>query len=217
MGTRPVCPDADDPDPEDLASRIDLPPHPEDLESTADLLAQVRENRPYARDRLLKRYIPDLTRLAHGRLPKQARGLVDTDDIVQSTLIRALDHVKDFEPEREGAFLAYLRRILFNAIIDEARRVKRTPASSPIREDLANHDRSPLEDAIGSETLRAYEAALERLTDQQRNAVVGRLEYGYGYGRLARELGSPSANAARMLVSRAMVRLAELMQEHGQE
>ena len=170
-----------------------------------------------ARDRLFRRYLPDLTRLAHGRLPKRARGLVDTDDIVQSTLIRALEHVKDFEPEREGAFLAYLRRILFNAIIDEARRVKRTPVSGPIHEDLANHDRSPLEDAIGSERLRAYEAALEQLTAPQRNAVVGRLEYGYSYERLAKELDSPSANAARMLVSRAVVRLAELMQVHRDE
>lgn len=189
----------------------------EDLESTADLLAQIRENRPSARERLFRRYIPDLTRLAHGRLPTRARGLVDTDDLVQSTLIRALEHVKDFEPEREGAFLAYLRRILFNAIIDEARRVKRAPAFGPIHEDLANDDRSPLEDAIGAERLRAYEAALDELTDAQRDAVVGRLEYGYSYGRLAKELGSPSANAARMLVSRAVVRLAELMQEHRRE
>ena len=163
------------------------------------------------------RYLPDLTRLAHGRLPKRARGLVDTDDIVQSTLIRALDHVKDFEPERQGAFLAYLRRILFNAIIDEARRVKRAPQSCPVPDDLANHDRSPLEEAIGSETFEAYEAALERLTEPQRNAVIGRLECGYSYARLARELDSPSANAARMLVSRALVRLAELMRERGQE
>lgn len=189
----------------------------EDLESTASLLAQVREGRARARDRLVMRYLPDLTRLAHGRLPSRARGLIDTDDIVQSTLVRALEHVKDFEPEREGAFFAYLRRILFNAIIDEARRVKRTPQSGPIPEDLANHDRSPLEEAIGSETLGAYEAALERLTEAQRNAVVGRLECGYSYARLARELDSPSANAARMLVSRALVRLAELMREHERE
>ena len=153
-------------------------------------------------------------RLAHGRLPILARSLVDTEDVVQSTLVRALGHVKDFEQERDGAFLAYLRRILFNAIIDEARRVKRAPALGPISEDLANHDRSPLEDAIGSETLEAYEDALNQLTPQQRDAVVGRLEYGYDYGRLARELNSPTANAARMLVSRALVRLAELMQEH---
>jgi RNA polymerase sigma-70 factor (ECF subfamily) len=82
-------------------------PVPEDLESTAGLLERVRGGDAGARERLLSRYVPALRRWAHGRLPPRARELADTDDLVQVTLIRALDHLGDFEPRRPGAFLAW--------------------------------------------------------------------------------------------------------------
>src|SRR5688572_11599302 len=93
-----------------------------DLETTAQLLAWVREGDPAACERLVTRYLPMLRRWAHGRLPGHARALADTDDLVQVTLIRALGRVREFESSREGAFLAYLRRILLNAIRGEIRR-----------------------------------------------------------------------------------------------
>src|SRR2546425_1202149 len=71
------------------------------LESTASLLARVRAGDSGARDRLLVRYMAILRRWAHGRLPRRARHLADTEDLVQTTLVRALDGVQRFEPRRE--------------------------------------------------------------------------------------------------------------------
>src|SRR6476660_8945498 len=76
------------------------------LESTAELLERIRSGDESARERLVSRYLPILKRLGHGRLPARARDLSDTDDLVQVTLIRALDHIETFEMRREGAFLA---------------------------------------------------------------------------------------------------------------
>ena len=45
----------------------------------------------------------------------------------------------------------------------------------------------------------------------EREAIIGRVELGNTYEDLATNLGKPSANAARMAVARALVRLAEEM------
>lgn len=199
----------DEPPPKDEGSRPSG-----DLESTANLLARARTGDSRARDVLAGRYLTILRRLAHGRLPRAARGLEETDDIVQLTVTRALDHLDTFEPRREGAFLAYLRQILFNQLKDAARRANRVPGREPISEDLQNAERSPLEELIGRETVEAYEAALGLLTEQQKEAVVLRVEMGFTYAEVAQAIGSPSCNAARMLIGRALVRMAEAMRKH---
>lgn len=185
------------------------------LESTATLLGLVREGDGSARDRLVERYLPILRRWARGRLPTGARDLLDTDDLVQVTLLRALNHMEAFEPQREGAFLAYLRRIVLNAVRDEIRRVARRPSSEPLEMELPSNAPSHLERAIGREAVEAYEEALASLPEEQQEAVILRIEFGYSYPEIAEALERPSANAARMMVSRALVRLAEVMGEQG--
>lgn len=187
------------------------------LESTALLLERVRGGDNGARDRLVARFLPLLRRWAHGRLPGHARSMADTDDLVQVSLLRALDHMDGFEARREGAFLAYLRRILLNAVRDEIRRATRRPTQDVDALELASPDVSLLEQQVGRETLEAYEAALARLTEAQREAVIMRLEFGYRYPQIAEAMGrGTSPNAARMLVTRAIVQLAEEMDAHRQ-
>lgn len=180
-------------------------------ESTATLLEHVRAGVPDARDRLVRRYLPALQRWARGRLPARARDLGDTDDLVQVTLIRALDKVQGFEHRGQGSFLAYLRRTLQNQIRDQLRRAGRRPVSEEVTESVSVMDPSPLEEAIGRQTLESYDAALERLPDAQQEAVMLRIEMGFTYPEIAQATGAPSANAARMTVARALARLAEAM------
>jgi RNA polymerase sigma-70 factor (ECF subfamily) len=171
----------------------------------------VRHGDDAARERLASRYLPALTRWAHGRIPSRARGLSDTDDLVQIALLEALDHVKRFEPRHPGAFLAYMRRIVINRIRDLLRQVGRRPRMEELDEAIPEWGPSPLETAVGREALERYEAALGQLGDEQQEAVVMRIEMGFSYPEIAESLGSPSPNAARMLVSRGLVRLAEIL------
>ena len=76
---------------------------------------------------------------------------------------------------------------------------------------------SPLESAIGKQTLESYEAALARLTDDEREAVVTRVELGFSYAEVAEDIGKPSADAARMTVVRALVKLARDMDDDATE
>ena len=187
----------------------------EPLETTASLLEGARQGDLAARERLFARYLPLVRAWAHGRLPSGARRLAETDDLVQITLLRALDQLPGFEPRRPGAFLAYLRRIVINQVRDEIRRAVRRGDREPLGEDLPAPGRSPLEEAIGSETLERYEAALTQLTQHQQEAVVLRVELGLTYPEIADALGLPTANAARMLVARGLVRLTEALDDSG--
>jgi len=98
-----------------------------------------------------------------------------------------------------------------NRIRDEIRRTKRSPAGRAIDENQPDGSASPLEAAIGGEAVSRYEAALARLRPEEREAVVARIEMDGTYQDVAAALGKPSADAARMAVSRALLRLAEEM------
>ncbi|HTK31252.1 MAG TPA: sigma-70 family RNA polymerase sigma factor [Candidatus Saccharimonadaceae bacterium] len=193
----------------------DAPPHsgPGPLESTAVLFERMRGGDEAARQRLFERFLPILRRWAHGRIPARARGMADTDDIVQVTLIRALNRLDAFEPRREGAFLAYLRHILLNSVREELRRAGRKPSASGQEFERADPAPSPLEQAIGADELARYEQALGDLPVESREAVLMRIEFGYSYAEIAEALGKPNPNAVRMTISRALVKLAERMRE----
>ena len=61
----------------------------------------------------------------------------------------------------------------------------------------------------------AYEQALQSLPPRARDAVVLRLEFELSYAEIAEELGAPSADAARLVVARALRTLAEIMPHDG--
>jgi DNA-directed RNA polymerase specialized sigma24 family protein len=59
--------------------------------------------------------------------------------------------------------------------------------------------------------LNRYDSALQRLREPDRELVVARVELGLGYDEIAGLLDKPSVPAARVAVSRALVRLASEM------
>ena len=180
-------------------------------EATVVLITRARGGDANALNDLCARYLPRLTRWAHGRLPSGARGAIDTHDVVQETLAHVVQRLPDFEPRHEGAFQGYVRRALLNRIRDEARKLQRKGPSEPLENEHAASDPSPLEEAIGREAVELYEAALNRLREDDRQAIVGRIELGLPYAELAPMLGKPSIAAAHMAVSRALLRLAKEM------
>lgn len=196
-----------------LKNRTPLRSASEDAPATASLilLERVRAGDTAALNRLLDRYLPKLSRWASGRLPQWARDLSDTDDLVQDTLIRSVANLDHFEARGEGALQAYLRGAVLNRIRDEIRRLRRTPVKGELDPAIAAQGQSPLDAAIGAETMAKYDRALERLEPETREAVIARIELGCSYAEIAQLMNKASADAARMAVSRALLRLAEEM------
>lgn len=188
---------------------------PDPLESTAVLLDQIRSGDTTARERLFARVMPVLHRWAHRRLPVGARDLTDTADVVQVTVGRALARLEHFEHRGEGAFLGYLRQILFNVIRDEHRRSSRRPAAVPLDETFADSGASLLDRTVDRDTLDRYERALASLGEEARHAVLLRVEFGYSHQQIAAALDKATPDAARMMVARALAELARRMGQEG--
>ena len=182
-----------------------------EAESTLHLIQRYRGGDKQALEQLFARHLPRLQRWAKGRLPRWARDLADTQDLVQETLLQTFNRIEVFEPEREGALQAYLRQAVMNRIRDEIRRKARRPTQVELEETEVDKARSPLEEAVGMEEIERYESALARLRPEEREAIILRVELGYTYEELAHLLGKPTSGAAHKATKRALVRLAEEM------
>lgn len=175
------------------------------------LLDRARRGDRAALEALVSRYRPRLVRWASGRLPRWARDIADTQDLVQDTLFQTFKRLERFEPRGDGALQAYLREAVLNRIREELRRMKRKPTKVDL-DSQAEHDGwSPLEEAIGRQALERYERALTQVRAEDRNMIVARVELGYTNAEIADLLKKPSVNAARMALERALVRLAKTM------
>ncbi|MGA9333022.1 MAG: sigma-70 family RNA polymerase sigma factor [Rudaea sp.] len=179
------------------------------VEPTEDLLRRIRTGESAAKQALYERCLPLLRRWAHGRLPHYARDIADTDDLVQVTLLRALNRLDDFNSDGgSGSFLAYLRQILLNEVRGELR--KRQVRGSRLDIDdmpLPDDTASVVEHLVGEQRIRNYEAALGTLDREQQALIVMRLEFGMSYQEMGIETGS-SPDAVRMRVTRALKTVA---------
>ena len=178
-------------------------------DSSLTLLERAQAGDRAALDALVARYLPRLQRWASGRLPRWARDLADTQDVVQETLFQTFQRIDRFDSRGEGALQAYLRQAVLNRIRDELRRAKRRPSKHELDSEAEGSDRSPLEEAIGQQAIERYERALASLRREDRELVVARIELGYTYPEMAELLRKPTANAARMAAERAIIRLAK--------
>jgi len=85
-----------------------------DFESSFELIAKAQQGDTQALERLLGRYRPRLQRWASGRLPRYARDMTDTDDLVQEALIGTFRNFQSFENRGEWALQGYLRHAVLN-------------------------------------------------------------------------------------------------------
>jgi RNA polymerase sigma-70 factor (ECF subfamily) len=181
------------------------------LETTLTLVARARQGDRVAIESIAERYQVALKRFARGRLPAAARGLVETDDIVQVALVNSLQRLGRFESQFSGSLLAYLRRAVLNQIRDEIRRAQRRPVTAQLSVQLPASGQDPLQAVLSREALEQYDAALEDLPADQQEAFMMRIEMNCSYREIADALGRPSSESARMLVRRAIDSLARTL------
>jgi RNA polymerase sigma factor (sigma-70 family) len=185
-------------------------------DSSSALILRARAGDENARNELFARYLPRLRRWAHGRLPAWTRDHLDTEDIVQDTLVQSLRRLEAFTPRHQWAFCAYVCEALRNRLHDVVRRASRRPLSEPFSTETPAAEPSPLEYAIGHQVLHHYDAALRRLRATDRELIIARVELHLDYDEIAPLLGKSSVGAARIAVSRALLRLGQEMARETQ-
>jgi len=201
---------AQQPDSSSLFSREPsqgIPP----ADSSMVLVLRAKKGEQGAKEELCARYLPRLRRWAHGRLPGWARDHLDTEDIVQETLLQSIRQIDAFSPNHDHAFWAYTCQALRNRLTDAVRRANRRPSRGALSDEHAADSPSPLELAVGSDTMRLYEEALSRLRSMDRELIIAKVELGFDYSEITELVGKASVGATRVAVSRALIRLATEM------
>ncbi|MGH9371809.1 MAG: RNA polymerase sigma factor [Vicinamibacterales bacterium] len=178
-------------------------------------VAVKREGDEAARNELSARYLPRLRRWAHGRLPGWARDHLDTEHLVQETLLQSVSHLDTITLQNERAFCTHVCEALRSRMREALRRVAGRSVSESQRPDAPAADPSPIEQAIGGQILRGYEGALQRLREADRELVIERVELNLDYREIA-DLHGTTIAGARVAVGRALLRLSAEMDHERQ-
>ena len=142
------------------------------------------------------RYMALLRRWAQERLPAGTSAAVEAGEWIRETLTKTA--APDGEPQRaRGSVLVRLRALLLadRSYALRARMAERTTPSPRV------------EQLIGCDQLRAWEAALAMLPRLQRELVILRVEFGLDYAEIATEtdLSEPSARAETVNALAALI------------
>ncbi len=159
-----------------------------------------------ASNHLFEIYVPMFRRWARGRIPQRAREYINTEDMVHDTFVKALNSNDKLRARTAGEFFSYLRTIFVNQIKQELRRNK------PLQEHISqldNETRMSHETDLG--TFIDYDQALSQLSDKEQQAIIMRLEFGLSHQEVAELMNKNSADAARVFISRSLVKMAGLM------
>ena len=187
--------------------------------TSAELLARARGGSNEALGALLQRCGPKLLSLVRLRLGPALRREVDSRDVLQATLVKALAHFDDAAAANRGSLMAWLARILENEVRDLAAyhgRQRRDAARQVAladcaeAEQLAGRVRSQTSLIAFGERLSALERALESLSAEHREVIVLRALEERGFPEIAGRM-ERSPDACRMLFARAMAALTMAM------
>jgi RNA polymerase sigma-70 factor, ECF subfamily len=129
----------------------------------------------------LERFRSYLRLIARQHLPAALKGKVDSSDVVQDTLVKALRHLDQYRGRSEAELAGWLRQTLATTLANAARdwaRGKRDAgrevhdSSARLEAVLAADQTSPSLAAARHEDLLRLAAALEALPEAQREAVT---------------------------------------------
>jgi len=110
------------------------------------------------------------------------------DDVAQDTFLRAWQHLPDFHPERDSSLRAWLCRIAHNRTIDLLRQTK--PQNTLEAHDEAGEP-GPLQQVVAEESVAEVQAAIRRLPETTRSALILREYEGLSYAEIAAVLDIP--------------------------
>lgn len=135
----------------------------------------------------------------------------DAQDCLQEAMIRVFRAISGFKGQ--SSFATWLYRITMNTCLDELRRRKNRPNTS--LDNMVDQGWSPADErtspekhAINSETRRQLNAAIARLPEDMRSAIVLRDIHGLSYEEIAAALDI-NVGTIKSRISRGRMKLRE--------
>jgi RNA polymerase sigma-70 factor (ECF subfamily) len=191
------------------------------------LLAQARVGDTAALGQLFELYRNYLRLIARPMIDHALKLKLDASDLVQETFLKAHRQFADFAGRSEPELMAWLRRILVRTLADQARyhrspgrNVRRQVSLEAILEQAGGAAQDALADSLPSPSSLAVRRertvlladALEKLPADYREVFVLRNIEHVSFDEIATRMGR-SAGATRVLWTRAMQRLSQLLEE----
>jgi RNA polymerase sigma-70 factor (ECF subfamily) len=176
-------------------------------------------------DSLFARHLPALQAFLRCRVAGELKELESIRDLAQSVCREVLQDIAALDYRGEDAFRGWLFLQATRKIVDRYRYHKRarrdssrdTPLPADDEAELLQHYATlctPSRHASGQEQLSRVEAAMRRLPEKQRDAVLMSRVAGLSYAAIAGQTDT-TESAVRGLVARGLARLAEILGETG--
>jgi RNA polymerase sigma-70 factor (ECF subfamily) len=156
-----------------------------------------------------------------GTITKMLGNDSDSEDLAQHVFIRIWKHAKRYKPDNK--FTTYLYTIARNLVYNESRRRsrKRTASTDQLAEDHhlqfpADPNHEPDNSLLESELTAAIDAAIQKLPENQRLAVILRRYENVPYEEIAVILNT-SVPSVKSLLFRARTTLREHLSKYLDE
>jgi RNA polymerase sigma-70 factor (ECF subfamily) len=150
-------------------------------------------------------FTPHLPRL-HGYARRLTRDRANTEDLVQDTVLRALEKAHLFQHDTN--LRGWLITIMHNEHVNRARHLKRTPFAALKDDELSSAGCG--ESQTASVEFREMQHAVARLSPEQREPLLLYWIEGYKYEEVAERLGVP-LGTVQSRISRARKTLRALI------
>jgi RNA polymerase sigma-70 factor (ECF subfamily) len=200
---------------------------------TEELLRRTADGDAEARNLLLARHQGRLRQMVAVRLDHRLAARVDPSDAVQEVLVEADRRLADYLRERPLPFYPWLRQLATERLLDLHRRHLHAQRRSVRREEpgrlalpeesaevladrLAGSTTNPSEHLLRQEARQRVRAALEQLSERDREVLELRHLEGLSVAETAAALGvAPGTVKTRHL--RALTRLRRLLEGLGEQ
>ena len=130
-----------------------------------DLVRRVGRGDPAAAQTLVARKLPRILALAQRMLGDAA----EAEDVAQEAMLKAWRQAPKWAPGK-AKFDTWMHRVALNLCYDRLRRRREIPTDTP--PDRPDDGPAPDRGLLAAETGARVEAALQRLPDRQREAIV---------------------------------------------
>jgi len=197
--------------------------------NTQRLVALAKNGDELALERLCKVYGERVRRIIRMRMSNELRSKLESMDLVQDAFIAALRGLKNFTYQNEGDFLRWLSTIAENRLRDNLKKFHANKRD--IRKEMSlNNNRQSAQDSFVKqagpvdtttpsvimsrrEELDKLEKALDKIKPEYKEVILLTKIEGISSKVLSDRLGK-APGAVRMLLSRAMMALANALEDN---
>ena len=193
------------------------------MEAFKDQLDRARRGEPEALSALYRQLLPGVFGYIAARVPDRATA----EDLTSEVFVKMVEGISHLRASDEAGVAAWILQIARVTVAGYYRKRERQPACVPLEPRFweeetsgenqviyASHpDLDPARSAEARDEWDAVVQAMNTLTEEQRQVLVGRLILGYDVATVARMLGK-KANAIKALQFRALRSLQRVLGKH---